>query len=112
VHTDLLPNIGHLLPRRIERMGRLIELRLRRDAGREETSLAVVLLLRVAAIPLSSLTATPHEIAWKDSCRLGCENCSRKRNSKWVLAIDVSPDTFLCSLVGDGRSIGCRTRAG
>ena len=46
-HADLLLNVGDLLPRRIERMGRLIELRLRGDAGREKPRLAIVLLLRI-----------------------------------------------------------------
>src|SRR5271156_2455 len=46
--ADLLLGVGNLLPGRIERMGGLIELRLRRDAGGEQTSLAIVLLLRVA----------------------------------------------------------------
>ena len=46
--ADLLLNVGNLLPGRIERMRCLIELRLRCDARRQKTSLAILLLFRVA----------------------------------------------------------------
>jgi len=54
----LLLHVGNLLPRRIECMGSLIVLRLRRDAGCDETGLPIVLLLRVGLTSRAARSST------------------------------------------------------